>query len=255
MLKSKEVRPRSPRRAVHLTGLPRFKHAHLSGGEFVFNGASMTGGRDFDLMAAESATWQTNDRKYKKLMMVQENGMVAKERHDLEDEAVDRLYYLLAERDRAKVNLVDHNLATSAATRLAMGGSLLMLDGPASTGRAQRHADVVEGARAAVLARTARGDGPSDWRLGAAKAAALEAREQRRAKAAADAAHLLKKRGEGLSVQDTNAYMRFLKEGPRRGDGAFEEPPLQLPVRLMRASMDRTYQLRQAEGLWQRKYP
>jgi hypothetical protein len=278
--------PQAPGRGVHLTGLPRYRHANANGAAFVFDGCA-TSEADFTAMSLQQSTYLVatgfrenggrQDHAYKRQTMVQEEGAVAAERRGLQDEAVDQLYRLLRERDRA-LDLRDaQEVTVDATTRRALslgpGGlssaaaadpPLLQLDGARIAARLAREAAVVEAARVVLRARHAKGFGDPSWREVAARkdavarsAAAAHARAQRtqvpmNRQASALSHPAPGSRGSSLLVQDERALMRFLKEGPRDGDGAYEPTPGAREARSARAALSRTHQLQVTQAMWRR---
>jgi len=275
----REFVPKAPSRGAHLTGLPRFRHAHKNGSAFVFDGCA-TSETDFTAMDRQESTYLVStgyrengghqDHTYKRQMMVQEEGAIAAERRGLQDEAVDRLYRLLRERDRA-ISLSDRQEAEEASTMqraLSLEGAdppLLQLDAPRVAERLDAEAVVIEAARAALRNRHAKPANDLSWREVAARrdAAAKRARaahaqmKNKQIQTRSDlprAAATGRGRGSsgGLSVVEERAYMRFLKEGPREGDGAFVPTPGVREARSVRAALGRTHQLQIAQTMWKR---
>lgn len=284
----REFVPKAPSRGAHLTGLPRFRHAHKNGSAFIFDGCA-TSETDFTAMDRQESTYLVStgyrengghqDHTYKRQMMVQEEGAIAAERRGLQDEAVDRLYRLLRERDRATA-LSDSQEEEEASTMqralsledaspsfatAAASPPLLQLDGPRVAERLDAEAAVIEAARTALRNRHAKPANDLSWREAAARKDAAGRR--------ARAAHARMKntqiqtrsvllheattgRGRGssggLSVVEERAYMRFLKEGPREGDGAFVPTPGAREARSVRAALGRTHQLQIAQTMWKR---
>jgi hypothetical protein len=280
-----EFVPKAPSRGAHLTGLPRYRHAHANGSAFVFDGCA-TSATDFSAMERQESTYLVStgyrengghqDHTYKRQMMVQEEGAIAAERRGLQDEAVDRLYRLLRERDRAQA-LSDSQEAEEAttmrralsledatpsfATAAAADPLLLQIDGPRVAERLDAEAAVIEAARTALRNRHAKPANDLSWREVAARkdAAAKRARaahaqmKNTQIQTRADLPQAGRGSGSGgLSVLEERAYMRFLKEGPREGDGAFVPTPGVREARSVRATLGRTHHHQIAQAMWKR---
>ena len=249
--KKKTFVPRSPRRGQHLTGLPRYRHAHQNGSRFVFNGCE-AGESDFAAMDSQHATYLTQDHQYKRMMMVQENGAIARERHVLQDEGVDRLFTIINERDHALDTRDAHEIRCALQQRAALAPGYLALDGARVQRKMNQEADTVERARLALRQRQQRGTNDPSWReVEARKAELADARAARHKLAQRTVVAKAKPPG-ALSDNEERSYMRFLKEGPRPGDGAFVGSIAEDGAQAARAALDRTRSLDTTRKLWKR---
>lgn len=229
-----------------MTGLPRYKHANAHGSVFVFDGTQIDEKECAD-MDKGRASWITQNREYKRKVMVQENGAIAAERHTLEHADQDRLLALIRERDQAQAWARE----VTDGQRLFLATSVDELPGEKGQiwGRLQREADLVEAARGVVRARHARDPGASQnahdrsTARRASRAASSPVKKKKDAfynlTISLRAAGGVARPREQLAMTEERAFMRFLKEGPRPGDPVYREPPAVAHERQLKATFPR----------------
>ena len=222
-----EEKRREMEACAHRPGLPRLFHI-AKGSQFVFNGTPATEA-DVDAMEQQRATWITSEPEYKRKLMVEERGDIAHRRHVLEDESADRLLWVLGERDHGRAAAATHSRRCDANVLTATGQ--LRLDAARVTQKLHSEGRAVDVARFAVQTHHARAAKERQAALNAAAASAvatvgqlsLSSSERTSSKTASEASSYRRHpyRQAPLDPEKDRAYLRFVKEGPRRGDGAF----------------------------------
>jgi hypothetical protein len=227
-----------PPRGAHLTGFPRFRHANEQRGQFIFDGTP-AGEKDFKAMDDQSATWITQRRDYKKLTMVQENGYIAAKRREYEDESIDRLVYIIGERNQAKHAKEDIEKKCSNSIKDLKGE--LKLNTAAVERRVETEGIIVDKARAAWVARKSRKNATHGDESSTDHHTMIVDINKK-------SSLLLQQQPSGKKTQIKHAlppdkeriYMRFLKEGPNRGDGCFQESVEEESKRIIGRTFERT---------------
>lgn len=218
-----------PARGAHLIGFPKFIHANEQRGQFIFDGTP-AGENEFKAMDEKKATWITGRRKYKKLTMVQENGYIAAKRREYESEGIDRLVYIVGERNHARHAKQEHDKKCLNSMKELKGE--LKLNTAAVERRVESESIVVDKARAAWAARKGRGtqtDGSKQPSI--PSNSHIKSGVQPSNKHSASNHNMKSLSGyknnqlTGMPSEPLRerCYMRFLKEGPNRGDGCFRE--------------------------------
>mmetsp|Transcript_52803 Transcript_52803/g.67705 ORF Transcript_52803/g.67705 Transcript_52803/m.67705 type:complete len:227 (-) Transcript_52803:111-791(-) len=222
-----------PQKGAHLIGFPRFRHANEQKAQFVFDGTP-TSATHLTQMDEQKASWITQNRNYKKLMMCQEEGFMASQRHELEDESIDRLVHIIGERNHARSAKERH----SHLCRSTQGNiTQLKLNSAVAMRRADLENDIVGNARAAWRARIFRTP-PT----------------KRQEKPLESQIVLGQPKPERIMLSDPHEreYTRFLKEGPRRGDGCYTDTPVLSQIRVLRRTFPRDRQQAVVRKLWKR---
>ncbi len=238
-----DVPARSPRRAQHLTGLPRFKHANAHGASFIYNGCSSSA-EDFKLMQRGEATWIAPfERRFKAQTMVQEEGKIASERRALVDDSTDRIVYLTSERDHAMWAASQQAACVEKTEKLLL---TLKLDGSTITTELEELEKAGREANAAI-------------RTSAARRVEMLAEYAKRKNADAITSpltfhptHTKCSMRRETEYHPSRSFERFLKEGPRQGDGCFKGGLADPGTRLLHAALPRSHQMTVTTSLWAR---
>lgn len=223
-------------RGAHLIGFPKFRHANEQSGVFVFDGTP-AGEKEFKEMDSGVGTWITQQRKYKKLTMIQENGYIAAKRHEYEDESIDRLVYIIGERNHARHAKKEHDKKCSKSMKELKGE--LKLNTAAVEKRVEKESIIVDKARAAWIARKAREMNLSNHR----KHINHKPNTIGHQTSASSSGMMISNKipsSQKLSNEQERSYMRFLKEGPNRGDGCFKESKEEQSCRVMGRTFERS---------------
>lgn len=222
-----EERRQLREQCAHRSGFPRLRHvSHAS--QFVFNGMPATKA-DVQAMEEQRATWITSAPEYRRKLLVEERGDIAHRRHVLEDESADRLLWVLGERDHGRAAAAAHTRRCDETLLAATGR--LRLDGARVTQKLSSEGGAIEFARTAVRSHHARAEKKrlEDINAAAPSAAATvgqvsvasSGRTRKSSSHQDPRSYRHTYRQPPLDPEKDRAYLRFVKEGPRRGDGAF----------------------------------
>jgi hypothetical protein len=198
-------------------------------------------------MDKKIATWITKDRKFKEKTMVQEHGKIAAERRALENEADGQIRFLTSTRDRARRILREQAFSIDAVIQDVREGQLHLSEVEVLD-RVDDPANRIQAARRALHARFTRGPPEPTWREVAAKTSLQRCMINNISVGTIPIVYDVA--ASALSPEHERRYMRFLKEGPRHGDGCFAAATLHHGARLMQAALPRTYQHRVISKLW-----
>jgi len=186
-----------------------------------------------------SATWVTQNRKYKHKVMFQEEGAIARERRELAQDGIDRLVKVLAERNKTR-SILEHQSRQISQTECTIVSGDLSINGSLLEEHVDDTAKVTDLARSAIYERFKRA--PKELVRIDSNTLNFHAKSPKRIPS--------HERSKGSGFDNQQAFIRFLKRGPIRGDGAYKESSSENAENLMQMVLPRDNQFRTTTHLW-----